>query len=215
MTLLGGLWLLLVAMLCEPGAEAFGLVGWMSQKYAGWFVLMSLIAGLMGHTGLNTCLLYISPLLVCSALTLEPAIGSIVAYWVFDTELPGTMTWVGGSVLLFALMLVGYGGHISEECDEESTGTDTGTGTGTWIGNGEKEVGCVEMESRIGAGAGACDSYALHPGTTSSSSISVNPMYTAVSLGEGESSSGGSGVVVAETVRVEKKQQQQQQQQQQ
>jgi hypothetical protein len=197
-TLLGGLWLLLVAVLCEPEVEAFGWGGWVSQRYLGWFMLMSIIAGLMGHTGLNTCLSYISPLLVCSALTLEPAIGSIVAYWVFGTELPGTMTWVGGSVLLFALMLVGYGGHISEE--STGTGTATDTDTGTWIGNGEKEVGCVEMESRIGAGAGACDSYAPHPGTTSNSSISVNPMYTAVSLGEGESSSGGSGVVVAEAV---------------
>jgi len=85
---------------------------------------------------------------------LEPAIGSLVAYWVFDTELVGTLTWVGGSVLLFALMLVGYGG-LSESCDGGSTGTSTGTSTGIGIGNGEKEVRGVEMGSRIGAGAGA------------------------------------------------------------
>ena len=189
MTLFGGVWLLVAALLWEPGASAFGALGWVSRRYAGWFMLMSLIAGLMGHTGLNTCLLYISPLLVCSALTLEPAIGSLVAYWVFDTELPGTMTWVGGSVLLFALMLVGYGGHISESCD----GGSTGTGTGTGIGNGEKEVRGVEMGSHIGAGAGAWDTSAPHPGNASSS-INVNPMYTAVSLGEG---GGGGGAAAA------------------
>lgn len=112
-TLLGGLILIPVSLLVEEHAPAFGVFGWASVAYIWWFVALALIAGLLGHTGLNTCLLYMSPLLVCTATTLEPAVGSVVGWAVFKTGLPGAWSCIGGFILMCSVLLVTYGSHIA------------------------------------------------------------------------------------------------------
>ena len=39
-------------------------------------------------------------------MTLEPVIGSFIGYALFDTDLPGRWTWLGGAVLMVGLMLI-------------------------------------------------------------------------------------------------------------
>ena len=64
------------------------------------------MAGLLGHTGLNTCLRYISPLIVSVSVTLEPVLGSIIGWLLFDSGVPGRWTLLGGLVLMTGLLTV-------------------------------------------------------------------------------------------------------------
>ena len=110
-TLLGSLLLIPVSFLLETDAAEFGVCGWATVEYVYWFIALSLIAGILGHTGLNMCLSYMAPLLVCSAVQLEPAIGSLAGWLAFDGGLPGTWTTVGGIVLIFSVFSVSIGAH--------------------------------------------------------------------------------------------------------
>lgn len=105
-TLIAAILLIPASYLIEEEFSNFGIFGWTSPDYVFWFFLLALIAGIFGHTGLNTCLRYISPLIVSVAVTLEPVIGSIIGWIFFDTGVPGAWTWVGGIVLLCGLITV-------------------------------------------------------------------------------------------------------------
>jgi len=105
-TALAAVLLLPASCLLEPQAAAFGWLGWVDGAYFIWFLLLALAAGLLGHTGLNTCLRYLSPLVVSVAVTLEPVLGSMIGWLLFDSGVPGRWTWVGGLVLVAGLLLV-------------------------------------------------------------------------------------------------------------
>jgi len=105
-TLVGAVVLLPLSWMIEPEFAKFGALGWMEAEFFGWFLLLALIAGLLGHTGLNTCLRYISPLVVSTSVTLEPVIGSLIGWWFFDAGVPGFWTFIGGAVLMLGLMMV-------------------------------------------------------------------------------------------------------------
>ena len=105
-TLIAALLLLPFSWMIEPSFATFGVFGWTEADYFIWFLLLALAAGLLGHTGLNTCLRYISPLIVSVAVTLEPVLGSIIGWVFFDAGVPGRWTWLGGLVLMAGLMTV-------------------------------------------------------------------------------------------------------------
>lgn len=105
-TLIGAVVLVPLSYLIEPEFSQFGAFGWLDGAFFGWFLLLALIAGLLGHTGLNTCLRYISPLVVSTSVTLEPVIGSLIGWWFFDAGIPGVWTFVGGGVLMIGLLMV-------------------------------------------------------------------------------------------------------------
>lgn len=105
-TLLAAVLLLPASMLVENDFANYGVFGWLDAAFFGWFLALALIAGLLGHTGLNTCLKYFSPLVISACVTLEPVIGSLIGYVVFDTSLPGRWTWFGGAILMIGLLLI-------------------------------------------------------------------------------------------------------------
>jgi len=105
-TLLAALLLIPLSWLVEPDFATYGVVGWTDGEFFRWFLLLALVAGLLGHTGLNTCLRYISPLIVSVSVTLEPVLGSIIGWLFFDSGLPGKWTWLGGLVLMSGLLTV-------------------------------------------------------------------------------------------------------------
>lgn len=107
-TLMGAFILLPFSFMWETEAANFGIFGWLEAEYFGWFLLLALLAGLLGHTGLNTCLRYISPLIVSTSVTLEPLIGSMIGWAFFDTGVPGPRTLLGGLILMGGLVLVVY-----------------------------------------------------------------------------------------------------------
>ena len=55
-TLIGALLLIPASYAIEPDYHKFGVLGWVEGEYFRWFLALALIAGLLGHTGLNTCL---------------------------------------------------------------------------------------------------------------------------------------------------------------
>lgn len=123
-TLIGAVVLLPVSMAMESDFAQYGAVGWTEPSLFGWFLLLALIAGLLGHTGLNTCLRYISPLVVSSSVTLEPLIGSLIGWWFFDAGVPGRWTLVGGAVLIAGLLMVVLAGetHAATQANPHESG---------------------------------------------------------------------------------------------
>lgn len=124
-TLISALVLIPVSWMLEPNFSDFGVLGWSDPAYFGWFLLLACFAGLLGHTGLNTCLRYISPLVVSVAVTLEPVLGSLIGWMFFDSGVPGTWTWVGGAVLMVGLLTVVVAGeqHALDEANPQSEGS--------------------------------------------------------------------------------------------
>ena len=114
-TLLGGLLLLPASMLLEADYSQYGAFGYIGHETLVWFVLLAFIAGILGHTGLNYCLKYVSPLLISISVTLEPVLGSIIGWIFFSTGVPGMWTWIGGPILMLGIISILYGEHITNQ----------------------------------------------------------------------------------------------------
>ena len=114
-TLLGGLLLVPASMWLEADYSDYGAFGYIGHETLVWFVLLAFIAGILGHTGLNYCLKYVSPLLISISVTLEPVLGSIIGWMFFSTGVPGMWTWIGGPILLLGIISILYGEHITNQ----------------------------------------------------------------------------------------------------
>jgi drug/metabolite transporter (DMT)-like permease len=70
----------------------------------------------VGHTGINTVLRWIPPIMVSIVLLLEPVIGALIG-WLYTGELIlGFWTLLGGPLMLFGVLIVTLGGkHESIE----------------------------------------------------------------------------------------------------
>ena len=110
-TLLGGILLIPIAILM---GEETAALGWVESDLLGWFVLLAFLAGIVGHTGLNACLRWLTPLTISFAVTLEPIIGAFIGWFFFDEGVPGQWTWFGGLILITGIMLVIKGGAEGE-----------------------------------------------------------------------------------------------------
>ena len=114
-TLLGGLLLIPASMLLEADYSQYGAFGYIDHETLVWFVLLAFIAGILGHTGLNYCLKYVSPLLISISVTLEPVLGSIIGWMFFSTGVPGMWTWIGGPILMLGIISILYGEHTTNQ----------------------------------------------------------------------------------------------------
>ena len=116
-TLLGGILLIPISILMGESTPA---LGWVDSDLLGWFILLSFLAGIVGHTGLNACLRWVPPLTISFAVTLEPIIGAFIGWFFFSEGIPQKWTWLGGLILIFGIMLVIKGGaeHGMDTSDE-------------------------------------------------------------------------------------------------
>ena len=114
-TLIGGLLLLPASWLLESKFSEFGAFGYFTHETLWWFVLLAFIAGILGHTGLNYCLKYVSPLLISISVTLEPLLGSLIGWMFFSTGVPGLWTWIGGPILMLGIISIVYGEHLTDQ----------------------------------------------------------------------------------------------------
>ena len=114
-TLIGGLLLVPASYLLESDYSDFGAFGYLGHETLVWFVLLAFIAGILGHTGLNYCLKYVSPLMISISVTLEPVLGSLIGWMFFSTGIPGMWTWIGGPILMLGLISIVYGEHLTNQ----------------------------------------------------------------------------------------------------
>ena len=94
-----------------------GIAGWLQSPHAPVVVYLGVVPGILGHTGLNTLLKYLHPLLLTLSLTLEPLIGSVIGWMIGLAQPPGVYTWVGGGILLASTVMVVIFGHRREQKD--------------------------------------------------------------------------------------------------
>jgi len=116
-TLIAALVLIPASIIANENTAA---LGWIESDLLGWFILLAFLAGILGHTGLNACLRWLSPLTISVAVTMEPMIGSFIGWFFFDSPVPGLWTWLGGPLLIIGVILVIIGGDIPENEKEYS-----------------------------------------------------------------------------------------------
>ena len=121
-TLIGGLLLVPASYFLESNYSDFGAFGFLSHETLVWFVLLAFIAGILGHTGLNYCLKYVSPLLISISVTLEPVLGSLIGWMFFSTGIPGIWTWIGGPILMLGILSIVYGEHLTNQTSLDNKG---------------------------------------------------------------------------------------------
>ena len=110
-TLLAGIWLSFYSLASEgtsfsslPVDES--LFGWTSTVWIGWVAFLSLGPGLCGHTGINTVLRWIPPIVVSITLLLEPVLGTLIGLaWTGEAEL-GPFTILGGALMITGAIIV-------------------------------------------------------------------------------------------------------------
>ena len=126
-TLIGGLLLIPASLLLESSFSNYGAFGYIGHETLIWFAVLALIAGILGHTGLNYCLKYVSPLLISISVTLEPVIGSLIGWMFFSTGIPGMWTWIGGPILILGIISIVYGEHLMNQTslDNRPRGADS------------------------------------------------------------------------------------------
>ena len=90
------------AIMAQAGAH--GVFGWASAQYAVLGTYLGIGPGVVGHVGFNVLLLYLSPLVLTLAQTLDPPIGAFVG----ELALPQTRqhiaacAWTALKLLAFA-----------------------------------------------------------------------------------------------------------------
>ena len=110
-TLAAGIWLSFATVLFEgtsvSSVEPSGsLFGWSDPIWIVWIGYLSLGPGLCGHTGVNTVLRWISPIVVSIAMLMEPVLGAIIGWLWTDEVVLGLPTVLGGLMMMAGAITV-------------------------------------------------------------------------------------------------------------
>ena len=110
-TLAAGIWLSLATVFFEgtsiSSVEPSGsLFGWSDPIWIVWIAYLSLGPGLCGHTGVNTVLRWISPIVVSIAMLMEPVLGAIIGWLWTDEVVLGLPTVLGGLMMMAGAITV-------------------------------------------------------------------------------------------------------------
>ena len=105
-TLAAGIWLSFATAVFEGSSfssldPAGSFFGWSDPIWVSWVVYLSLGPGLCGHTGVNTVLRWISPIVVSVALLMEPVLGAIIG-WLWTNEVLIGMPTIFGGLMMMA-----------------------------------------------------------------------------------------------------------------
>ncbi len=110
-TLLAGIILSVSSIAVEGSAISTTLpearvLGWSDASWIVWVAYLSLGPGLCGHTGINTVLRWIPPIVVSIALIFEPVIGAMIGWLWTGEALIGAYTIIGGTLMITGAILV-------------------------------------------------------------------------------------------------------------
>ena len=64
---------------------------------------------------MNFVLIRLSPLVISTAATTEPVFGTLIGSIFFSNDYPSMWTYIGGSILLFGIILVVNSNEVSDE----------------------------------------------------------------------------------------------------
>ena len=109
-----------VVLLPLPWLAAVPYGGYSAATFA-WIALLALLPQLVGHTGINYALRYLSPTLVATVALLEP-VGAVVLAALFFKEWPTPVTLVGAVVLLGGVLFTVQGTRQSSVSGEGASG---------------------------------------------------------------------------------------------
>ena len=85
-----------------------GVFGYFASRHWVWVAYLAVVPGLIGHTGFNTLLRFFPPLVISMAFPMEPLVGSIIGFALGLTQVPGVLTWIGGAIIMAALVYNTY-----------------------------------------------------------------------------------------------------------
>ena len=110
-TLAAGIWLSFATVLLEGTSfssvePSDSLFGWSDPIWIVWIAYLSLGPGLCGHTGVNTVLRWISPIVVSIAMLMEPVLGTIIGWLWTDEVVLGLPTVLGGLMMMAGAITV-------------------------------------------------------------------------------------------------------------
>ncbi len=110
-TIMAGVWLTIYSMAAE-GTSLSGLspessiLGWVDWAWLPWVAFLSLGPGLCGHTGINTVLRWVSPIVVSITMLMEPVLGTLIGLaWTGEADM-GPLTILGGFLMIFGAVVV-------------------------------------------------------------------------------------------------------------
>ncbi|GIM12972.1 hypothetical protein Vretimale_16154 [Volvox reticuliferus] len=153
------LWGLALEPVTLTGSGSGGVFGWLrSSHYAPWVLYLALGPGIVGHTGFNTLLRYLSPLTVALAFQLEPLVGSVIGWAAGVMQPPGGLTYGGGMLVIAATVWVTLASTARERAENGEivvkNGAEVGPGTTALVcsvGRRKVQAGDV-LESEEGPG---------------------------------------------------------------
>ena len=110
-TLGAGVWLAMSSLALENSSVSSispetAIFGWADFTWIAWIAYLSLGPGLCGHTGINTILKWISPIIVSIALLFEPVLGGIIGWLWTGEAVMGAYTAVGGTLMIAGAIMV-------------------------------------------------------------------------------------------------------------
>ena len=106
-----GIWLSAASIIMEGSSVSSippegALLGWIDPHWLIWVAYLSIGPGLFGHTGINTVLRWIPPIVVSIALLLEPVIGAVIGWLWTDDVIIGGPTVIGGVMMIAGAIAV-------------------------------------------------------------------------------------------------------------
>ncbi len=94
------------------------LLGWSDLVWLPAVAYLAIGPGLVGHTGINSVLKWLPPIVISVAVLFEPLIGSLLGWYLGTADVPGVYTWLGGPFLIAGVILVTLG-QVELEGSEE------------------------------------------------------------------------------------------------
>ena len=80
--------------------------GWIDPIWLPAVLYLAIGPGLVGHTGINAVLKWISPVIISVSVMIEPILGTVIGMFLGTATAPDLWTWFGGGLILIGIYAV-------------------------------------------------------------------------------------------------------------